>query len=90
MDESKGVGMTSTGMRKLMRTDQALGPLASDGLHRDHWDDFLRLYDGENILHRQAERSSPTLIVGRKGSGKRSLLMGFPIGRWARRWRSAC
>lgn len=68
--------MTRTGMRKLMRSDQALGPLASDGLHRDHWEDFLRLYDGDNILHRQAERSSPTLIVGRKGSGKTSLLMG--------------
>ncbi len=68
--------MTATGMRKLMREDQALGPLASDGLHRQHWDEFLQLYDDENVLHRLAKRSTPTLIIGRKGSGKTSLLMG--------------
>lgn len=68
--------MAANGMRKLMREDQALGPLASDGLHRQHWDEFLRLYDDENVLHQQAKRSTPTLIIGRKGSGKTSLLMG--------------
>lgn len=80
----------STGYRKaehmhpeldrILTESAPFGPLASDALFQDGPEPAQRLFDRSNLICAQTQQATPPYIVGRKGAGKTTFLLGTTLG----------
>jgi hypothetical protein len=66
---------------KILTDSAPFGPLASDGLFQDGPEPAQRLFDRSNLICAQTQQATPPpYIIGRKGAGKTTFLLGTTLG----------
>src|SRR5215470_4089450 len=69
-----------TELDEILTESAPFGPLESDGLFQDGLEPAQRLFDRSNLICAQTQRVAPPYIVGRKGAGKTTFLLGTTLG----------
>lgn len=65
---------------KILTESAPFGPLASDALFQDDPEPAQRLFDRSNLICAQTQQAGAPYIVGRKGAGKTTFLLGRTLG----------